>query len=188
MRTSGTGTSTSSACRAPRGFTLIEILVVLLIIGIMIAGAVLATGVAHGDRDLERERDRILALTGYLRDQATLQNREFGLRCYQGGYEFLAWDARSGLWKRETGDETMRPRQLPAGLGIELAIEGRRIVLPKADVKADELAPQILLYSSGELSLFDLTLRRQPDGPGLRFAPAATSDQIEVNAVAAGRA
>jgi general secretion pathway protein H len=59
-----------------RGFTLIELLVVLLIMGIMVAGAVLTTGVAHGDRDMETQRDRLLAITTHLREMATLQNRE----------------------------------------------------------------------------------------------------------------
>lgn len=178
MSISATGTWTNNTPRRSAGFTLIELLVVLLIIGIMIAGTVLSVRLGGDDRELEKERDRILALTDYLRDQAGLQNREYGMRCFIGGYEFLVFDARIGLWKRLEGDSETRPRRLPRGIDMTVRVEGREIVLPKAEVEIDELAPQIMLFSSGELSLFELVLRRE-GGRGVSFAPSATSDRIE---------
>lgn len=164
-----------------RGFTLIELLVVLLIMGIMVTGAVLATGVAHGDRDMETERDRILALASHLRDMATLQNREYGMRWYQGGYEFLVFDPREGLWLREPADPAMRPRRIPAAIEVELYVDGRRIVLPDEEQKPDELAPQVLLFSSGEMNLFEVQVRRGPGGTGFLVKPSETADRIEAS-------
>ena len=178
-----------------RGFTLIEVLVVMLIIGIMIAGIALTSGLAHGDRDLENERDRILALIGFMRDQATLQSREYGLRCFEGGYEFVAITVGTTEWQRNDAERTMRARQLPEGLTLSLTVEGRPVQLPEHNEEAapdeltpDELAPQIVLYSSGELSLFELTIRRGQDGAGFRLAPASDSDKIEATELAAGTA
>jgi general secretion pathway protein H len=175
---------TNSAPRAVRGFTLIEILVVVLIIGIMITGAALSIGVAGGDKDLNKERDRIVALTDYLREQAALQNREYGMRCYVGGYEFLVYDARAAQWQRLQDDTLTRPRALPAGLGLELSVEGRRVVLPPADEDAKDLAPQIMLFSSGDMNLFELILRRNDAATGVRFAPSASADRIEISVLA----
>lgn len=186
MPTSATGTWSSTAS-SQRGFTLIEILVVVLIIGIMVAGTVLSVGVAHGDRELENERDRLLALTSYVREQGAMQNREFGMRCFQGGYEFLAYNARLNRWERVEEEPTMRARLLPQGIDLTVAVEGRRIILPAQEVLPDELAPQVMLLSSGELNLFELTLRREPAGGAVRIAPAA-GDVLEAKMLAAGEA
>jgi general secretion pathway protein H len=185
MLTSATGISTSNPRSAIGGFTLIEIMVVLLIIGILVTGAALSLGVLGRDSALQKESDRLSALVDYLRDQATLQNREYGLRCFVGGYEFLAFDARSGQWKRIIDDESMRARRLPTGISMQVSIEGRDIILPREQARPDELTPQVMLFSSGDLNLFELTLRRAATGEGISFKPAADSDRITVTPLAA---
>lgn len=165
-----------------RGFTLVEILVVVVIIGIMLTVVTLSAGLAHGDRELETERDRLIALMDHLRDQAALQNREYGLRCVTGGYQFLAYDARERLWT-QGDDDLLRPRELPDGIEIKLWIEGQRVALPDADavLEPEDLSPQVLLYSSGDLNLFEIELRRKDGGAGVRFTPAlVASDRVEV--------
>ncbi|MEO8308203.1 MAG: type II secretion system minor pseudopilin GspH [Pseudomonadota bacterium] len=187
MPTSGTGISVSNI-RSAAGFTLIEILVVVLIIGVMVAGAVLSLRVTGDDRELDHERDRLLALADYLRDQAALQNREYGIRFYVGGYEFLAYEPRSSLWESLTGDPQMRPRQLPAGIDVKLDVEGRTIVLPSTRTGGagnDQRVPQIMLFSSGEMSQFELTLRRSGGGAGVQFDPDPQGDSIKATALAA---
>ena len=184
MRISATGTSKSSPARTG-GFTLIEILVVMLIIGILTAGAILSVNVVGRDSALDKERDRIAALLDYLRDQASLQNREYGMRCFIGGYEFMVLDARTGLWQRLQDDTMTAARRLPPGLDMEVRIEGRPIVLPRQQETRNDAAPQIMLFSSGDMNLFELTLRREVTGEAARFAPAKDSDRIEVAAVPA---
>jgi general secretion pathway protein H len=194
MPTSATGRCSSRPLAAPasiRGFTLVEILVVVVIIGILAVGVVLSLGTVGDDRELERERDRIVAITDYLREQATMQNREFGMRVFDGGYEFLAWDARTARWEQVLEDPLLRTRDLPPGLDTRLVVEGRPVILPKQD--ADTPAPQILLFSSGEVNSFELTLLRSIEGPaGARdgpaevFAPDLERGGIAVRSVAAG--
>ncbi len=186
MPTSGTGISANNI-RSAAGFTLIEILVVVLIIGIMVVGTVLSMRVSGDDRELDHERDRLLALTDYLRDQAALQNREYGIRCYIGGYEFLVYEPRSAQWEALPGDPQLRPRQLPAGIDVSLDVEGRTVVLPPEKalgVANDARVPQIMLFSSGEMSQFKWTLRRDGGGPGVQFAPDPQGDRIKATALA----
>jgi hypothetical protein len=61
---------------------------------------------------------------------------------------------------------------------MALRVEGRPIVLPKADAK--DTTPQILLFSSGELNVFELTIVRERTAEGFRVAPGAGDDTIEI--------
>jgi general secretion pathway protein H len=187
MRTLATGTWTSRPRPASTGFTLVEILVVLVIIGLMVVGVLLSINTATSDSDLDKERNRMTAVMDYLRDQAALESREYGIRCFEGGYEFLVYNARDGVWLRLENDNLTLPRKLPAGIDMTVLIEGRKIVLPPAQIKDEERKPQILLFSSGELNLFELTLERE-GGKRVTFKPGSASDNIEVTEVAANPA
>jgi general secretion pathway protein H len=115
------------------GFTLLEILVVMVIIAILSAGAILSLSAFGQDRELENESDRLVTLLNYAHEQADLQTREIGLYCAEHGYRFLAFDARTNLWGDIGDDDALRKRDLPAGLTLRLAVEGRPVVLPKPD-------------------------------------------------------
>ena len=151
------------------GFTLVELLVVIVIIGVVIGATLLSLGGRGRDSQLEQERDRLAALIGYVRERAALQTVEYGLRCEQGGFRFVMYDSRKALWLEDPLDQALRPRTLPAGLDIALSVEDRPIVLPrpanpgKGDAVPD-LAPQVMLFSSGELTRFKLTLSRSAAG------------------------
>ncbi|HHW1821654.1 TPA: type II secretion system minor pseudopilin GspH [Pseudomonas aeruginosa] len=64
--------------RASRGFTLIELMVVMVIISVLIGLAVLSTGFASTSRELDSEAERLAGLIGVLTDEAVLDNREYG--------------------------------------------------------------------------------------------------------------
>jgi general secretion pathway protein H len=141
------------------GFTLVELLVVVVIIGVITAGAVLAISVLGDDSELETESDRLLTLVGYAREQAELQTREYGLWLEVDGYQFLAFDPRRGIWTGVEADEILRARDLPAGVEVSLVIEGRPVVL-RPPRKQEEILPHVMLFSNGDVTPFQLTLRR----------------------------
>jgi general secretion pathway protein H len=141
------------------GFTLVEMLVVVVIIAIMITGAVLALSVAGRDRALENEARRLEALLNLARERAELQTREYGLRAGPASYAFVIYEPRSGEWIFPP-DESLRARELPEGLALRLVVEGRPIVLRDQDGPTG-LLPQIGIASSGGFSSFELTLERE---------------------------
>jgi general secretion pathway protein H len=141
------------------GFTLIEILVVVVIIGVIAAGMVLSVSLTGRDRDLDRESKRLSALFDYTREQAELQSREYGVMFKDDGYEFLTYDVRRAAWRGITDDDALEPRKLPDGLGVKLTVEARPVVLTRpADAK--DKTPQVMIFSNGDLTNFAATLER----------------------------
>jgi type II secretion system protein H len=111
------------------GFTLLEILVVVLIIGVVTAGMLLSMSFAGRDTALETESKRLLSLMNYAREQAELQTRDFGIYFGEHGYVFVVYDVRTGAWRAVPEDDALRLRTLPSGLGFKLVVDARPIVL-----------------------------------------------------------
>jgi general secretion pathway protein H len=173
--------------RAAAGFTLIELMVVVVIIGVVIATTLLSLGGTGRDSQLEQERDRLAALIDYVRERAALQTVEYGLRCENGDYRFSMYDTRTAKWIEDPLDETLRARTLPAGLDMALRIEDRAVVLPaRTDAlhanAPKDLTPQVMLFSSGELTSFTLTLRRTAVGRSAVLTGTADG-KLQVGAV-----
>ncbi|HEY8054179.1 MAG: type II secretion system minor pseudopilin GspH [Steroidobacterales bacterium] len=141
------------------GFTLIEILVVVVIIGILAAGTVLAVSLTGRDRELDKESTRLFELFKYAREQAELQSREYGIMFKDDGYEFLAYDIRKAAWGSILEDDVLGPRKLPDGLDFKLTVDGRPAVLTRP-AGAKDKTPQIMIFSNGDLDGFAVTLER----------------------------
>jgi general secretion pathway protein H len=178
----------AAARRGPRGFTLIELLVVITIIGVMLGTMLLSLGDRGQDSQLEKERDRLAALFNYVQERAALQTIEYGLRCEQGGYRFVMYDSRKAQWLEDPLDELLRARALPDGLDLALSVEDRPIVLPaRSDPRKRaaslDLTPQVMIYSSGDLTRFRLTLTRAAAHRGVVLS-GASAGKVEIGPIA----
>lgn len=161
-----------SDCGRQRGFSLIEILVVVVIIAIMASIAVLSLGLVGDDRELRTEAKRLMSLVDVAQDEAMLQGREFGLEVMTGSYRFVEYDAFAARWTELFDDDVLRLRQLPEGLEFELFLDGQRVVLgtdpatiEDPDDKAqrdltENYAPHVLIYSSGDMTPFEIHMTR----------------------------
>ena len=160
---------------AQTGFTLIEIMVVVIIVGVIASAAFLSMGALRNDRALTDEARRFIALAGVVSDEAAMQGREFGLELMTGSYRFVEFDAYTAQWADVLGDETLRIRNLEEELEFELYLEGKSILLDDnpaelEDAQADEsptgldrFSPHLLIYSSGDTTPFELHIFRRSD-------------------------
>ena len=126
------------------GFTLIEVMIVVVIVAIM-SGAVVMS-IPRDVNDLfKEEADRFRVLLRLAQDEAILQSREFALGFTHSGYAFFQLD--NNHWLAKT-DGPFKARGLPSNLGAELYLEGIPVVLD------EEVKPQVFIYSSGEVTPF----------------------------------
>ena len=137
---------------AQGGFTLIEILVVIVILGVLAAALTLAVGVGGGERQLERQAEQVQALVGYACEQAELTGREIGVSMNTSGYRFSRLERDDWKAFRE-GD--LRPRTWLANSAAALSRDGHGVEIAEQFPEK----PQLLCFSSGELTAFELELR-----------------------------
>jgi general secretion pathway protein H len=143
------------------GFTLIEILVVVFIIGILVSVTLISVSALGRDNELRDETRRLVGILEAVQEQAQMEGRDFGLRLQEQQYEFLVYDPRKDLWQAVDGDDLLRPRSLPPGLSFHLRLDGREASLkPPSDTKKP-WPPQIPIQGSGDLTAFELKLQRE---------------------------
>jgi general secretion pathway protein H len=164
------------------GFTLLEILVVVVIIGVIVSAATLAIGVLGGDREVEDQTRRFWAVLQQAREEAELQGNDVAVFISASAYEFLRFDTRRNMWVLIQDDELYRPRELPEGLRYRLWLDGREVVLkPQPPDRSDEdqhkkWPPQIMVLSSGDVMPFELRIERDAADALWRVVGAADND------------
>jgi general secretion pathway protein H len=135
--------------------------VVVVIIGVLSAGFLLSVNLVGGtDPELKKESDRLFDLLTYAREQSELQTREYGVILQDDSYEFVSYDVHRGEWRSIFEDDVLRLRKLPYGLNLKLMIETRPVVLKKPEDAKDK-TPQVMIFSSGDMTQFKLTLERE---------------------------
>jgi general secretion pathway protein H len=93
---------------ASRGFTLLELLVVLVIIGITL-GAVSINAIPSNQKNLQNEVQRIALLLQAARDEAIVRNRPVAFEADANNYRFLVRNDTD--WEPIADDDLMRERQ-----------------------------------------------------------------------------
>ena len=173
-----------------KGFTLVEILVVVVIMAIVISLAILSVGTTGRDTQLDEETRRIEGLVGMLHERALLEGRDFGLRIEPAAYEFVVYDPFRDRWMPLDQEQEFRHRDLPKGLSFQLQLDSQTVVIKPFDrnLPSDQPppAPQVAIAASGEGTPFRLTLLRDGttakssvDGDALGKISRVGSDQPE---------
>jgi len=170
------------------GFSLLELIIVLVIIGVVVAAVTISVGDGRGDK-LNLEARRLAARLSLARDEAILTNQEYGLGITKEGYRFLVLE--EGNWQEieAFGERQLVQQDLPEGMEIQLSVEGlfaqfqQQNTLNKLFTDYDEnaeteqqtttdseqldkgLRPQIYLMSSGELNPFTLVIGYEDQSP-----------------------
>ena len=120
-----------------RGFTLVEMLVVLMIMGLFLG--LVSTITQPDDRALLKlEAERLSQLLDFAASEARLSGRSIAWTADESGYRF--WRAGDdGIWSEIRDNELLRERMLPQGMAVaDFRVENMR---PQGAMRL-EFAPQ----------------------------------------------
>jgi general secretion pathway protein H len=135
------------------GFTLLELMVVLVIIGVILTFVGLSGGGDSRAEQMQREMQRLVALIEMASEEAVLRSEQLAIRFGETDYEFMLLEANQ--WSPIGDIPLLRPRELPKGIELHLELQEN----PPPGLEAEEAeSPQVFLLSSGEMTPFILTL------------------------------
>ena len=154
MQTWRTGTIEPSL-RHSDGFSLIEVLVVLVIVGVMTTVVSLSIR-GSGERAVENAAQRARALIQLACERAVLSGRDIGFSPVLEGLRFGYFGVEGWQPMAEGGNDELRARALGSGLQLSASRDG--VELPLADEPGRD--PAFACLSSGELTPFVLRLAR----------------------------
>jgi general secretion pathway protein H len=127
-----------------RGFTLLELMIVIVLIGVLLGMVSFAAGV-NPARQARQEADVLMQVIQQLRERAVLEGQEYGLRLSTDGYRAMRLEVRG--WESVTAFH-----RWPENVLLRLKRDGYSLI-----PGADEGPPQLLMLSSDETSVFTLT-------------------------------
>jgi general secretion pathway protein H len=152
-----------------RGFTMIEMLVVILIIGIIVNLVAVNLGGNRSLDQLETEVQRFRSLTELALEEALLRTEIIGIEVEDDAYRFMR---RADKTWETIDDNLFRDRNLPESLRLKLATEATTTYGSKQTDKT----PDIILLPSGELTPFELV-----------FSSSVIDDRFRITGEATGK-
>ncbi|WP_017223628.1 type II secretion system minor pseudopilin GspH [Moritella dasanensis] len=160
------------------GFTLLEIMLVIFLMGMMVTGVVMTMNTAGPDRQLKQEAARFVGVLELAEEEALLSSIEMGLVITEQEYQFVYLDDKD-RWTAFTDSKIFSKKELKedmilsfelAGLKAENSFLGSRKLFEDDEGlfedkgglfedydKEARIEPDIFIYSSGEISDFTLT-------------------------------
>lgn len=163
-------TKTSATGNNP-GFTLIEVMVVMAIMGIMLGVALSMTSSNREVYQLRQETARLRGALQMAALDAILHGNEWGMVVGPHTYGFMRFDETTKSWL-SVGDGVLASYDLPHALTLNVKTAAP-VSLP---VDSASPLPAIVLLSSGQTTAFELTLRAEGAAAAAQLGTDGHSD------------
>ncbi|GIU52477.1 MULTISPECIES: type II secretion system minor pseudopilin GspH [Shewanella] len=152
------------------GFTLLEVLLVALLMGLTAAAVTMTSGTSGPEQALTKTARKFIATTELVIEETILSGQFLGIVVEEDEYEFVYY--KDGKWEPLTGDRQLAPQQMEQDVSLSLLLDGLPLVQEDEDDESwfdepliDESKedkkknpePQILLFPSGEMTTFELS-------------------------------
>lgn len=154
-----------------QGFTLIEVLLVVLLIGIVSGIVLLAASPNDSSRLIASETNRLAEAISLAADEAVSENQQLGLMLDEKSYRFLTFDDQTRQWLA-SDNPVFSSYELPPNISLHILKDDASKTLAsttqdskKEDKDKESLMPQVVLLSSGETSSVILEFSAQDGDP-----------------------
>ena len=127
-----------------QGFTLIEILVVVLIIGITLGFALLAFGDFGRQRQIITAAETFVNYVTLVEQQALLETSTLGIQFHHNDYDVRRFDNNSG-WQPLSNQAMFHQHHFPSNTLLHIT-------------PASTQGPQIIIHASGDITPFVLEI------------------------------
>ena len=150
--------SPSRFSQAP-GFTLVEILVVLIIVSVMSGIVVTSLPSSFQNSDFDEESLRLKTVIELIREESLTRASEYGLKTDKDNYSFFVYNEIEQNWT-QLNTKPYAEHKLGYGILLKTSIEDNELILTDEEDEESSVpnAPRILLLSSGEMTPFEITI------------------------------
>lgn len=168
------------------GFTLLEIMLVLLLMGMLSVGVVMTLpNNLVSEEDVDWQAQRFTTLLQFAEDEALISGTELGLYFHENSYQFVFYNHKKKKWLPVSNKQIAGKIEVPKALEISYQLSGsvwdeiasedqddffddEDLVDIDGDEELRSLAPQVYVMSSGEVTPFTL-----------RFSEVAAASQAQ---------
>ena len=130
------------------GFSLIELVIVLLIIGFLSSMVIINIG-NNFNRELRSEAERFQKIVIAGSDEAIFSSSEIGVIFQQNGYQLLRFNAALNLWEPYSNG-TFEAYRLPETMSLVWSVEGYRRHAETDIVAPDDLFSNLQSYGESD--------------------------------------
>lgn len=140
-----------------RGFTLIEILVVLALVAILTGFAVFAVRGSDPQVAVDSELTRLMKMTRLAQDESMFRRRPLGLYFYVDGYYFFTMTDDG--WLPVIGERLLVSHRIRPDVELSVYVDSAPVVLENEP--GEEASPQIFFVSDMESQPFEILMSAQ---------------------------
>ena len=154
-----------------KGFTLIEVLLVVVIVAILAGVVVMHMNLDQGRHVLHESADNLAAQLANVEDEAVGRQEVWGVVVGITGVQMYRLQTMTGVWEQVQNRSWMPPRyDLPAGVRLRLLSVKHKKVATNPDLAQSNamstttaIQPDLYFLPSGEVTAATLILNAGPD-------------------------